>query len=106
MKESVLFLCSLAACLTGILTFIVGMKSRAKNEGILQQKLEQALSGIEEIKKDVRANAIEQNNQALLLQSHEEKIKSIFHQLEDNKQIFIALEDISSSIKLIMRAGN
>ena len=106
MKETVLFLCSLSACLIGVLTFVVGMRSRAKNEGILQQKLEQALSGIEEIKKDVKANAIEQNRQALLIQSHEEKIQSIFHQLENNKQIYSVLESISETLKQLSRSGN
>ena len=65
MQDTILFICSLVACIIGVLTFVVGMQSRSKNEGVLAQKLEQALEGIEEIKKDLKSMASVQQQQAL-----------------------------------------
>lgn len=65
-------------CIVGIATFIVGMNSRAKKEGVLEQKINQAIEGIEEIKGDIKSTTSNQATLALLVQSHEEQIKTLF----------------------------
>lgn len=97
--QTILFVCSLIACIIGVLTFIVGMQSRAKNDGILAQKLEQAIEGIEEIKKDVKSMASVQQHQAIDLKSHEEKIRTLYHTLEQQNQINQALTQMISIVK-------
>lgn len=101
MQETILFICSLVACIIGILTFIVGMQSRSKNEGVLAQKLEQALEGIEEIKKDLKSMASVQQQQALEIKSHEEKIKNLYHSTNHQEQTAMALSQIADALKHI-----
>jgi regulator of replication initiation timing len=62
------------------------MNTRAQKDGVLEQKINQALDGIEEIKSDVKSTISNQNALALLVQSHEEQIKNIFHQLNSIDQ--------------------
>ena len=106
MQETLLFICSLVACIIGILTFIVGMQSRSKNEGVLAQKLEQAIEGIEEIKKDLKSMASVQQQQALDIKSHEEKIKTLYHNADHQDQTNLALTQIADALKHLANKGD
>lgn len=81
--EDILFVCSLVACIIGVLTFVVGMTSRAKNDGVVLQKINQAVDGIEELKSDIKGLTSQQNSLSLKANSHEEKIKTLFKNQED-----------------------
>lgn len=76
--ETVLFCCSIVACLIGVLTFVVGMNGRSKEDGVLVQKINQAIEGIEELKTDVKQLSTSEQSLALLVNSHEEQIKTLF----------------------------
>ena len=106
MQETVLFICSLVACIIGVLTFVVGMQSRSKNEGVLSQKLEQAIEGIEEIKKDLKSMASIQQQQALDIKSHEEKIKTLYHNADHQDQTNLALTQIADALKHLANKGD
>ena len=106
MKETLLFICSLVACIIGILTFIAGMQSRSKNEGVLAQKLEQAIEGIEEIKKDLKSMTSVQQQQALDIKSHEEKIKALYHNADHQNQTNLALTQIADALKHLANKGD
>lgn len=79
--STITFLGGILSCVIGIATFITGMNSRAQKEGVLEQKINQAIEGIEEIKAEMKSTSRNQNALALLVQSHEEQIKTIFRQL-------------------------
>ena len=79
--STITFLGGILSCAIGIATFITGMNSRAQKEGVLEQKINQAIEGIEEIKAEMKSTSTNQNALALLVQSHEEQIKTIFRQL-------------------------
>lgn len=79
--STITFLGGILSCVIGIATFITGMNSRAQKEGVLEQKINQAIEGIEEIKAEMKSTSTNQNALALLVQSHEEQIKTIFRQL-------------------------
>ena len=81
--EVILFVCSLVACIIGVLTFVVGMNSRAKNDGVVLQKINQAVDGIEELKSDIKGLTSQQNSLSLQVSSHEQKIKTLFKNQED-----------------------
>lgn len=92
--DTVLFICSLIACLIGVLTFVSGMNARAKADGVVLQKIDQAINGIEELKKEVRQQGTRHQDLALTVNSHDEKIHTLFKELSDvNKtnQVLIAL---------------
>lgn len=97
--ETVLFICSLIACVIGIATFVVGMNNRAKADGEVVQKLNQAVSGIAELKTDVKEIKNNQQSLALLVNSHEEQIKTLFHNLNDLNNTHNVLIEILNYIK-------
>lgn len=97
--ETTLFICSIVACIIGIATFVVGMNSRAKADGEVVQKLNQAISGIAELKTDVKEIKNSQQNLALLVNSHEEQIKTLFHSLNDLNNTHDVLIEILNYIK-------
>ena len=45
--STITFLGGIISCVIGIATFITGMNSRAQKEGVLEQKINQAIEGIE-----------------------------------------------------------
>lgn len=103
--NTVLFICSLVACLIGVFTFISGMVSRAKNDGTLVQKIEQAVKGIEELKTDVKTISGSQQSLALLVNTHGEQIKTLFSMMQSGEETTQILNDISESIKNISNRG-
>jgi hypothetical protein len=84
--STITFLGGIISCIIGIATFITGMNARAQKEGVLEQKINQAIEGIEEIKKELKTTSTGQNTLALLVQSHEEKIKTLFRQFNSIDQ--------------------
>lgn len=97
--ESITFVCGVVACLIGVLTFIVGMNNRAKADGEVVQKLNQAVSGISELKSDVKDIKRNQQDLALLVNSHEQQIKTLFHNIEDLNSTHSVLIEILNYIK-------
>ncbi len=99
MDASVLtFIAGILSCVIGIATFIVGMKARASKEGMLEQKIEQALQGIKDIKDEVKANANSQNAVALLVNSHDERIKTLFNNQMSLEKHFESLDNRTNVI--------
>lgn len=103
--DYILFACSIVACLIGILTFVVGMNGRAKNDGIVVQKINQAIEGIEELKSDVKSLTTNQQSLALLVNSHEEQIKTLFNMMHSSDANTQALITIMETLKQIEDRG-
>lgn len=103
--DYILFACSIVACLIGILTFVVGMNGRAKNDGIVVQKINQAIEGIEELKSDVKSLTTSQQSLALLVNSHEEQIKTLFNMMHSSDANTQALITIMETLKQIEDRG-
>nr|DAO31611.1 MAG TPA: SNAP25/syntaxin 1a-coil, polar layer, ENDOCYTOSIS-EXOCYTOSIS COMPLEX.0A [Caudoviricetes sp.] len=99
--DYVLFICSIVACLVGVLTFVVGMNGRAKNDGVVVQKINQAIEGIEELKSDVKNLSSSQQSLALLVNSHEEQIKTLFNMMHSSEANTQALITITETLKHI-----
>lgn len=97
--ENIAFVCGVIACLIGVLTFIVGMNNRAKADGEVVQKLNQAVTGISELKSDVKDIKRNQQDLALLVNSHEQQIKTLFHNIDDLNNTHNVLVEILTYIK-------
>lgn len=97
--ENITFVCGVIACLIGVLTFIVGMNNRAKADGEVVQKLNQAVIGISELKSDVKDIKRNQQDLALLVNSHEQQIKTLFHNIDDLNNTHNVLIEILTYIK-------
>lgn len=95
----VLFLCSIVVCLIGVATFVVGMTGRAKKDGVLEQKINQAISGIEDIKADMKGVSNGQQSLAIVVQSHEEQIKNLYRMYDNSDTTKQALITIMTTLK-------
>lgn len=104
--DYILFACSIVACIVGVLTFIVGMIGRAKNDGILVQKINQALQGIEELKTELKNRSLAEQSMALTLRSHEEQIKTLFRTTGTSEVITQALLTIMETLKQMNNRGD
>lgn len=89
--ESIAFACSIILCVIGVATFVVGMNARSKNDGMMMQKLDQAVDGIEDLKTDMKEVKDNQHKSDLKLQSHEDQIKILFKMVSNNDHIDQAL---------------
>lgn len=103
--DYITLVCGIIACIIGVLTFIAGMVSRAKNEGVMVQKLNQALDGIEELKTDVKGVSNTQQHQALAIQAHEEQIKTLFKAVNNTEVTNKALITIMESLQRMESRG-
>lgn len=103
--DYILFVCSIVACLIGVLTFVVGMNGRAKNDGVVVQKINQAIEGIEELKSDVKGLSSSQQSLALLVNSHEEQIKTLFNMMHSSDANTQALITITETLKCMEDRG-
>ena len=96
-----MFICSVLTCAIGVLTFIAGMIGRAKNDGVIVQKLNQAIASIEELKTDVKGLTSNQQTLALLVNSHAEQIKTLFKLCNSAEGTAQCLLTIMKSLKTI-----
>lgn len=103
--DYILFACSIIVCVIGIFTFVVGMNGRAKNDGIVVQKINQAIEGIEELKSAVKDLTTSQQSLALLVNSHEEQIKTLFNMVHSSDASTQALITIMETLKHIEDGG-
>ena len=90
-------------CIIGVATFVVGMKNRAANDGMLIQKINQALAGIDELKQDFKAQANMERSLELRVQTHDEQIKSLFKSQEELTETNKILTTIADSIAQMNR---
>lgn len=83
---TVLFICSVIACIIGIISFVSAKntktQTKAEKDGILEQKINQAIEGINDIKKDFKTVSEVQNRTALSINSHNEQIKTLFTRVD------------------------
>lgn len=77
--QTITFLCGVIMCIIGVATFISALLARAKENGQLDHKVDEALRGISEIKSKLNQNYSWQENIGLKVQSHEEKILTLFN---------------------------
>lgn len=80
---------SIIMCGIGISTFISSLLNRARNDGSLTAKLEEAVKGIEDIKNELKDFTDWKDHINQIIVEHSEKIETLFrnitrieHQLE------------------------
>lgn len=81
--QTVTFLCGIIMCVIGIATFISALLTKAKRDGQLEYKVDEALKGIDDIKKTLNKTQTWQESIGLEVQSHEERIRTLFNYYHD-----------------------
>ena len=90
--QTITFICSLIMCAIGIATFISALLTRARKDGQLEYKVDAALKGIDEIKNTLNHTHSRQEEFGLKIQSHEEKIKTLFAKYDDLNERLSTIE--------------
>lgn len=91
-------------CVIGVSSFVSSLLNKAQTNGVLEQKIEQALQGIDEIKMQVKDSATNQNNMSLTVQSHTEQIKNLYKAIDELKVRIKAIDSIDSTLTKILEA--
>ena len=90
--QTVTFVSGIIMCVIGVATFISALITRARKDGQLEYKVDAALKGIDEIKSTLNNTHIWQEDIALKVQSHEEKIVTLFNDYRELTDRVSALE--------------
>lgn len=96
------FLCSIILCLVGVATFVSGKTSRYKAEGVLEQKVQQTLDGITDVKKKLDNISSAQNTMGVTIASHSEQIVTLFNQQTALSSRIEAVDKSSDTLKAIL----
>lgn len=104
--EVISFVCSIILCIIGVATFVVGMNARSKNDGVMMQKLDQAVDGIEDLKTDMKEVKDNQHKSDLKIQSHDDQIKTLFKMVNNNEHTHQALITIMDMLNHALLGGN
>lgn len=91
-------------CVIGVSTFVSALQNKAQSNGILEQKIEQALQGIDEIKNQVKESASNQSSISMLVQKHDERINTLFNSVGELKTRINNIERIESTLNKILEA--
>ena len=94
----------IVGCVIGVSTFVSSLLNKAQTNGVLEQKIEQALQGIDEIKTQVKDSAASQSSMSLTVQSHTEQIKNIYKALDELKGRIKTVENIDDTLSKILDA--
>ena len=94
--QTVTFVSGIIMCIIGVATFISALITRARKDGQLEYKVDAALKGIDEIKNTLNSTHMWQEDIALKVQSHEEKIVTLFNQYRM----------LSEKMSILERKGN
>lgn len=80
--QTISFAISLIMCAIGIMTFISGIMQRSKNDGILSNKVDTALKGIDEIKKTLSEQRDWREEISIITERQQQQINTLFRRVE------------------------
>lgn len=107
---TITFVAGIISCVIGVSTFVMGRLDKSRQSGILEEKINQALKGITEIKDDIKNQNKAQAELGLIAKSHDEKIRTLFNRVDDlhteiNSKIQLQ-EVLSELLHYLQSSGN
>ena len=102
--STITLIIGIIGCIIGVSTFVSSLIAKAQNNGVLTQKIEQALQGIEEIKQRVNGYSASQSSMSLTVQSHTEQIKNLYNIVDELKLRLNIVENIESTLNRSLEA--
>lgn len=76
--ETITFITGVLMCVIGVASFVVGMTSRAKSDGILSNKVDTALNGINEIKRSLSEQKTWREATGIQLEGQRQQLTTLF----------------------------
>lgn len=83
--ETLTFTSGIIMCILGVCTFVVGMTSRAKSEGILTNKVDTALKGIADIQEILKEQRNWREDIALKFSALEQEVNRLKEDVDEIK---------------------
>lgn len=80
--QTVSFVVSLIMCFVGVMTFVSGIIQRSKNDGILSNKVDNALKGIDEIKETLHEQRNWREEISIITERQQQQINTLFKKVE------------------------
>lgn len=80
--ETITFSIGIIMCVVGVASFVVGITQRAKSDGVLSNKVDSALKGIEEIKTTLTEQRDWREDIGITVAAHAEQINTLFKRVE------------------------
>lgn len=80
--DSITFMIGIITCLVGVFTFISGMMQRSKNDGALENKVDNALKGIDEIKATLNEQQDISGEMRVVAAEQQQQINTLFRRVE------------------------
>lgn len=80
--QTISFVISLIMCAIGVMTFVSGIVQRSKNDGILSNKVDTALKGIDEIKKTLNDQRDWREEISVVTERQQQQINTLFRRVE------------------------
>lgn len=80
--ETITFVAGIILCVIGVSTFVVGMIQRAKSDGILTNKVDSAVKGIEEIKHTLTEQRDWREDIGITVAEHTQQLNTLFRRVE------------------------
>ena len=92
------FAAGLISCIIGVSTFVVGRMNKSEHNGALEEKINQALSGIDTINAKLEKSIENHHAINLAVNTNHEQITTLFNQIEDLKADIRAANDTKEAI--------
>lgn len=104
--EYISIVCSILLCGVGVATFVIGLTAKSQTSGVMIQKLDQAVEGIEELKADLKMVRDAQHKSDIRIQSHEDQIKTLFKMVNSNERTYQVLTSIMEILNHALLGGD
>lgn len=80
------FVCGIIVCVIGVSTFVTGLIQRAKGDGVLANKVDTALKGIDEIKSSLNDQRQWREEIGITTERQQQQINTLFRRVEKLEQ--------------------
>lgn len=80
--ETITFTIGIIMCVIGVASFVVGITQRAKSDGVLSNKVDSAVKGIEEIKKTLSEQRDWREDIGITVAEHSQQLNTLFRRVE------------------------
>lgn len=80
--ETITFTIGIIMCVIGVASFVVGITQRAKSDGVLSNKVDSAVKGIEEIKTTLSEQRNWREDIGITVAEHSQQLNTLFRRVE------------------------
>lgn len=80
--DTITFSIGIIMCVIGVASFVVGITQRAKSDGVLSNKVDSAVKGIEEIKAALSEQRDWREDTGITVERHTQQINTLFRRVD------------------------